>query len=261
MPSIHDVPTEMVLKILDGARLRDIVSLAQASSKFYTIAKEYRSLWLQALADDVIDIPIPAGHTIHTVPISSIFAFALRAVSIRSVLSSSGPAKKYRLFHKTDLRRRDPRTICHPIQGSGFSLIYDYLGNSVHLIKESRREDDELSPEDRVLHIEGAIKSLDLETIGNGEVSLTVLYKSADERSYVESITLSFSLDTQTYTHKRGRISVVAHDPISVVKSSNMILCCTESETEFLLFHVERQVGLRITPRLKSGLVSTKRLG
>ncbi|KZT37270.1 hypothetical protein SISSUDRAFT_875348 [Sistotremastrum suecicum HHB10207 ss-3] len=253
MSRIQSIPTDIILKILDGESIEDIVALAQATSLCYETAKTIRSLWLNA--HDTVDISILAGHTIHTIPVEYIFALALRCVHLRRKLDSSlcTPKHFHPLFRYVD-SYWDNRLALMSIPGSRFVVVH--IEDRLYVLEPFASLSD-LTSLDPLLCTDGNIIGCDLETVGNGDVVLAVLYgsRSDGERRDVELISLSFSPDATSFTHNRVDRCTVSCAPVSIAIRSGLILSRTHSFSGFLLYAVDRRVGVKVTLDLPFDLI------
>ncbi|KZS86753.1 hypothetical protein SISNIDRAFT_461550, partial [Sistotremastrum niveocremeum HHB9708] len=83
-PPFSLLPPEILLHILKRECLREIVDFGQTSRRLYSLVKNERIVWKNA--KDAEYLPLPTGHTIHTVPVELLFPIALRACSIAIAL-------------------------------------------------------------------------------------------------------------------------------------------------------------------------------
>ncbi|KZS87551.1 hypothetical protein SISNIDRAFT_498426 [Sistotremastrum niveocremeum HHB9708] len=154
---LDPVPNETICDVLDGCCMDDIVSFALTSSRFYSLVKTVRSVWLNA--SDKIMLPLPTGHTVTTIPNDLIFSLALRAISIAKALGEDVAVSK-RFSHK-DLGDLAGARV--PLPG-GRWIIYEHRdGFGTH-------ESNGIQGIDQVLIAEDSGTQVTAETLGNGIV-------------------------------------------------------------------------------------------
>ncbi|KZT34693.1 hypothetical protein SISSUDRAFT_1052435 [Sistotremastrum suecicum HHB10207 ss-3] len=84
MGSFSSIPVEIVLYILKGASYKEIVSIAQTSSRFYALVKTDPFLWVNVVGLE--NLPFPTGYNLATIPFEMLYPLALRACSIARAL-------------------------------------------------------------------------------------------------------------------------------------------------------------------------------
>ncbi|KZT38121.1 hypothetical protein SISSUDRAFT_1062242 [Sistotremastrum suecicum HHB10207 ss-3] len=114
------VPIEIVQHILSGACLDQLTAIAQTSARFYSLAKSDRILWTSCT--DHYKLPLPTGHTVHTVPVESLFRLALRACSIERALEQPMVEPKRWAILPPSEDDRLPDNVLVP--GGGWTLYY-----------------------------------------------------------------------------------------------------------------------------------------
>ncbi|KZS86435.1 hypothetical protein SISNIDRAFT_471795 [Sistotremastrum niveocremeum HHB9708] len=80
MDSFSVIPVEIVIYILKGASYKEIVSIAQTSSRLYVLVKTDPILWKSVVGLEAL--PFPTGYDLATIPFDMLYPLALRACSI-----------------------------------------------------------------------------------------------------------------------------------------------------------------------------------
>ncbi|KZT34688.1 hypothetical protein SISSUDRAFT_251618 [Sistotremastrum suecicum HHB10207 ss-3] len=80
MDSFSVIPVEIVIYILKGASYKEIVSIAQTSSRLYVLVKTDPILWKNVVGLEAL--PFPTGYDLATIPFDMLYPLALRACSI-----------------------------------------------------------------------------------------------------------------------------------------------------------------------------------
>ncbi|KZT42267.1 hypothetical protein SISSUDRAFT_1125704 [Sistotremastrum suecicum HHB10207 ss-3] len=255
-PNIHTIAPELVLEILRDECLSTLVSIAQVSSRLYTILKNNRSIWMNS--PDIHDLPIPVGETLSTIPNSLFLRLAMRAVDIRSRLEA--PIATPIRYSKIS----EPGKHLTAFLPSGDWVIASHCERL--WIRNIRRGDLGLDSEP-IFVARGKIQDIKFESVGFGKAILvfTINDWPSRENSPSETFILNLSFPSeespeadphitrvQNYTLPNSFSVVALHGPLLVILDTTLDTTETMSLNRFGIIDYQQGFGTEFSVDLPS---------